>query len=128
MDLLSKVLIWFFWPEEPDWLETIAAEFHARGVRCLPIKCDVTKTEEVEAAAAAVIKEFGKISPGYFETELTSDTLKTEAFTNFVKATVPLGRYGSEGELNPAAIFLASDEVSYITGQNIKVDGGFTSV
>ena len=43
-------------------------------------------------------------------------------------APVPLGRYGNEGELNPAAIFLASDEASYITGQNIKVDGGYTSV
>ncbi|NLC46738.1 MAG: SDR family oxidoreductase, partial [Firmicutes bacterium] len=68
------------------------------------------------------------ISPGYFETELTKDTLDTEEFTQFMKATVPLGRYGREGELNAAAIFLASDEASYITGQNIKVDGGYTSV
>ncbi|NLB77468.1 MAG: SDR family oxidoreductase [Clostridiaceae bacterium] len=68
------------------------------------------------------------ISPGYFETELTADTLKTEAFTKFMEASVPLRRYGHEGELNPAAIFLACDEASYITGQNIKVDGGYTSV
>jgi gluconate 5-dehydrogenase len=45
-----------------------------------------------------------------------------------MKANVPLGRYGAEGELNPAAVFLASDEASYITGQNIKVDGGYTSI
>jgi gluconate 5-dehydrogenase len=45
-----------------------------------------------------------------------------------MKATVPLGRYGREGELNAAAIFLASDEASYVTGQNIKVDGGYTTV
>ena len=62
------------------------------------------------------------------ETELTVDTLKTDSFTKFMKASVPLGRYGHEGELNPAAVFLASDEASYITGQNIKVDGGYTSV
>ncbi|MDD4096286.1 MAG: SDR family oxidoreductase, partial [Oscillospiraceae bacterium] len=42
--------------------------------------------------------------------------------------SVPLGRYGAEGELNAAAVFLASDEASYITGQNIKVDGGYTAV
>ena len=210
-------------------LEAIAADFRSKGVRCLPVRCDVTNTEEVTRAAEAAIKEYGKvdilvnnagaaknagvldmtddewnftmdadmtsvfkvtrafakymvekkygriiniasiygqvgntamdtvayhsskggvinftravaaelakynitcnaISPGYFETELTADTLKTEAFTKFMQATVPLGRYGAEGELNPAAVFLASEEASYITGQNIKVDGGYTSV
>ncbi len=210
-------------------LEKIAEEFRAKGVKCLPIKCDVTNTDEINKAAEFAIKEYGKIdilvnnagasknagvlemtddewnftlgadltsvfkvtrafakhmvekkygriiniasiygqvgntamdtiayhsskggvinftravaaelakynitcnaiSPGYFETELTSDTLNTESFTNFMQTTVPLGRYGKPGELNPAAIFLASDEASYITGQNIKVDGGYTSV
>jgi gluconate 5-dehydrogenase len=85
-------------------------------------------TRAVAAELAKYSITCNTISPGYFETELTSDTLKTESFTNFMKASVPLGRYGHEGELNPAAIFLASDESSYITGQNIKVDGGYTSV
>ena len=40
------------------------------------------------------------ICPGYFETELTRDTLRTPEFTSYMKATVPLGRYGCEGELN----------------------------
>ncbi len=85
-------------------------------------------TRAVAAELAKYNITCNTISPGYFETELTADTLKTKAFTEFMKVTVPLGRYGREGELNPAAIFLASDEASYITGQNIKVDGGFTSV
>lgn len=85
-------------------------------------------TRAVAAELAKYNITCNTISPGYFETELTADTLKTEAFTEFMKASVPLGRYGHEGELNPAAIFLASDEASYITGQNIKVDGGYTSV
>lgn len=210
-------------------LEKAAEEIRALGVRCLPLKCDVTLTEDIKEAAEAAIIEFGKIdilvnnagasrnagvldmsdedwnftldadltsvfkvtrafakhmvdkkygriiniasiygqvgntamdtiayhsskggvvnftravaaelagynitcntiSPGYFETELTKDTLETEEFTRFMEISVPLKRYGHEGELNPAAIFLASDEASYITGQNIKVDGGFTSV
>ncbi|HHT69591.1 MAG TPA: SDR family oxidoreductase [Firmicutes bacterium] len=85
-------------------------------------------TRAVAAELAKYNITCNTISPGYFETELTADTLKTESFTKFMEVSVPLRRYGREGELNPAAVFLASDEASYITGQNIKVDGGYTSV
>ena len=85
-------------------------------------------TRAVAAESAKYNITCNTISPGYFETELTTDTLKTESFTKFMEISVPLRRYGREGELNPAAVFLASDEASYITGQNIKVDGGYTSV
>lgn len=66
--------------------------------------------------------------PGYFATELTMDVLETEAFTEYMKATVPLGRYGIEGELNAVAIFLASNEASYVTGVILPVDGDYTAV
>jgi len=68
------------------------------------------------------------ICPGYFETELAADTLKTEEFSQYMKATVPLGRYGREGELDAAAVFLASDAASYVTGIALPVDGGYTCV
>lgn len=68
------------------------------------------------------------ICPGYFETELTVDTLKTESFSQYMKATVPLGRYGNEGELDSTAVFLASNASSYVTGVIIPVDGGYTCV
>ena len=68
------------------------------------------------------------ICPGYFETELTEKVLNTEEFTEYMKRTVPLGRYGLPGELNAAAIFLASDEASYVTGLILPVDGGYTCV
>lgn len=68
------------------------------------------------------------ICPGYFETELTHDTLVTPEFTAYMKSTVPLGRYGREGELNAGAIFLASNEASYVTGVILPIDGGYTSV
>ncbi|NMB21225.1 MAG: SDR family oxidoreductase [Firmicutes bacterium] len=85
-------------------------------------------TRAVAAELAKYNITCNTISPGYFETELTVDTLNTESFKKFMEVSVPLRRYGREGELNPAAVFLASDEASYITGQNIKVDGGYTSV
>ncbi|MBQ6390990.1 MAG: SDR family oxidoreductase [Eggerthellaceae bacterium] len=68
------------------------------------------------------------ICPGYFYTELTTETLDTEYFQNFAKNTVPMQRYGQSGELNAAAVFLASEEASYVTGQAIAVDGGYTCV
>lgn len=68
------------------------------------------------------------ICPGYFATELTIDTLETDYFKEYMQRTVPLGRYGKEGELDAAALFLASDEASYVTGVILPVDGGYTSV
>lgn len=210
-------------------LENLANEIKNMGVKCFPIKCDVTNVEEVNAAADVVEKEFGKVDvlvncagsaknagvlemtdeewdftiktdmdsvfyvtrafgnimkknhygriiniasmyglvgnmamgtiayhtskggvvnftraaaselakegitvnaicPGYFDTELTHETLITPEFTAYMKATVPVGRYGKEGELNAAAIFLASDEASYVTGVILPVDGGYTAV
>ncbi|NLK69540.1 MAG: SDR family oxidoreductase [Clostridiaceae bacterium] len=210
-------------------LEAVAKEIEELGVRCLPVRCDVTDTEAIKEAAALVEKEFGKVDilvnnagsghvgpaeettdeqwggtiridldsvfkvsrefgkimiknkygriinissmyglvgnsalpsasyhaakggvvnltralaaewakhginvncicPGYFATELTIDTLNTESFTEYMKATVPLGRYGNEGELDSTALYLASEASSYVTGVIIPVDGGYTCV
>ncbi len=83
------------------------------------------------AAAAELAREkitVNAVCPGYFYTELTSDTLNSEYFQFFARSTVPMQRYGSEGELNSVAIFLGAEESSYITGQAIAVDGGYTCV
>lgn len=83
-------------------------------------------------AAAAELATYGitcnAICPGYFYTELTQPVLDTEQFQAFAKEHVPMKRYGKEGELNAAAIFLASKEASYVTGAIIPVDGGYTAV
>jgi len=68
------------------------------------------------------------ICPGYFVTELTQDVLDTEYFTNYMKQTVPVGRYGREGELDSTAVYLASEASSYVTGAIIPVDGGYTCI
>ncbi len=210
-------------------LEELKGELEQKGVRVLPIKCDVTSTEDINNAAQLAEKEFGKVDilvncagsskdkgvldmaddewdftiatdetsvfkmtrafgnimkknnygrviniasmyglvgnteiptiayhsskgavvnftraaaaelakynitvncicPGYFYTELTTAVLDTEQFQEFANTHVPMKRYGKEGELNAAAIFLASDEASYVTGVNLPVDGGYTCV
>ena len=68
------------------------------------------------------------ICPGYFYTELTSDTLDTKKFQDFAKSHVPMQRYGEAGELDAALLFLASREASYVTGVILPVDGGYTAI
>ena len=68
------------------------------------------------------------ICPGYFETELTKAVLDTESFQQFAKTHVPMRRYGKPGELDAAAVFLASDEARYVTGAILPVDGGYTCI
>ena len=88
----------------------------------------VNFTRAVAAELAKYNITCNAICPGYFETELTSAVLNTEEFTAYMKQTVPMGRYGKEGELNAGAIFLASDEASYVTGAILPIDGGYTAV
>ena len=68
------------------------------------------------------------ICPGYFETPLTKETLETEFFQNYAHTMIPLSRYGKEGELDSAAIFLASPASTYVNGVILPVDGGYTSL
>ncbi len=83
-------------------------------------------------AAAAELAKYNitvnAICPGYFYTELTTAVLDTENFQSFAKLHVPMQRYGKEGELNAGAIFLASEEASYVTGIVLPIDGGYTCV
>ncbi len=81
----------------------------------------------------ALAAEWGKynitvnaICPGYFYTDLTRDTLNSDFFQQNAKTMIPEERYGEEGELDSAALFLASPASSYVTGVNLPVDGGYT--
>lgn len=68
------------------------------------------------------------ICPGYFETPLTKETLESEFFQEYARTMIPMSRYGKEGELDTAAIFLASPCSSYVNGLICAVDGGYTSM
>ena len=68
------------------------------------------------------------ICPGYFYTPLTEETLRSDFFVAHAKANIPVERYGNEGELDTAAIFLSSPASSYVTGVALPVDGGYTAM
>ena len=62
------------------------------------------------------------IAPGWIKTDMT-DELTAEAKQEFLNR-IPAGRIGTVQDIAFAALFLASDEANYITGQTITVDGG----
>ena len=65
------------------------------------------------------------VAPGTFATELMlSSSQTTPGLQDELRATTPLGRFGEEDELAAVALFLASRESSYVTGQSLLVDGG----
>ena len=83
----------------------------------------------------ALAGEWGKkgitvnaICPGYFYTPLTQETLDSEFFQENARWMIPMERYGNEGELDTAAIFLASPASSYVNGIMVPVDGGYTCI
>jgi NAD(P)-dependent dehydrogenase (short-subunit alcohol dehydrogenase family) len=65
------------------------------------------------------------IAPGVFRTELNAQLLDSTPRGQELLMRTPMGRFGKTEELTGAAIYLASDAASFITGQTLVVDGGF---
>jgi NAD(P)-dependent dehydrogenase (short-subunit alcohol dehydrogenase family) len=65
------------------------------------------------------------IAPGVFRTSLNADLLDNTPRGNELLLRTPMGRFGKLDELVGAAVFLASDSASFVTGQTLVVDGGF---
>jgi 3-oxoacyl-[acyl-carrier protein] reductase len=66
------------------------------------------------------------IAPGFISTPMT-DVLKDEQKEALVK-NIPSGRLGSVADIAAAAVYLASDESAYITGQTLHVNGGLAMI
>ena len=65
------------------------------------------------------------IGPSYLETELTQGMRKSKVISENLLRRTPMGRFGKPEEVVGAALYLASDASSYVTGQTIFVDGGW---
>jgi NAD(P)-dependent dehydrogenase (short-subunit alcohol dehydrogenase family) len=68
------------------------------------------------------------IAPGFFLTDLMKEKIREGAISEKgILKRVPMGRFGLVEEIGNLAVFLSSDESSYITGQCIAIDGGYTA-
>lgn len=84
-------------------------------------------TRELAAQWAARGVRVNAIAPGYFRTELTEELFTSQAGARRL-TRMPMARGGAGNELDGALVYLASDGSSYVTGQTLVVDGGWTIV
>ena len=89
----------------------------------------MTKALAVEYASRGI--RFNCLSPGLIDTQLWTEIKESAedlpACLSHWEANIPMGRPGMTREIASAAVFLASDDASYITGANLMIDGGMSS-
>jgi NAD(P)-dependent dehydrogenase (short-subunit alcohol dehydrogenase family) len=82
-----------------------------------------TKAAARDLAAAGI--RVNAIGPGYTETNMTAAALRVPAARERILAQIPMGRFARPDEIAASALFLASDQSSYMTGEILHPDGGF---
>lgn len=88
----------------------------------------------VRLMSQAIAKELAQsgvrvnsIAPGWIATDLNAAMRSDDSSRQYLESTIPMGRIGDVDEIVGAALFLASDASSYVTGATIAVDGGYTA-
>jgi len=67
------------------------------------------------------------IAPGFFATEMNTALIENKEFNDWVCKRTPVGRWGKLDEIGPVAVFLASDEASFVNGHILVTDGAFSA-
>ncbi len=88
----------------------------------------VNLTRELAAQWARRGVRVNALAPGWFHTEMTEEMFADEGGRRWIRRNTPMGRRGELHELDGPLLFLASDASTYVTGQVLTVDGGWTAV
>ena len=79
----------------------------------------------VEYASQGIL--VNSVGPGFIETDMTRNILGEEGMIT-LQDSIPMKRMGQPSEIAPLVSFLVSEENTYLTGQNIIIDGGYSRV
>jgi NAD(P)-dependent dehydrogenase (short-subunit alcohol dehydrogenase family) len=85
-------------------------------------------TRELAAQWARRGVRVNALAPAWFHTEMTDVMFADEGGRRWIRRNTPMGRPGELHELDGALLFLASDASTYVTGQVLAIDGGWTAV
>jgi NAD(P)-dependent dehydrogenase (short-subunit alcohol dehydrogenase family) len=88
----------------------------------------VNMTRELAAQWARRGVRVNALAPGWFPSEMTADMFADDRSLKWMRARTPMGRGGEPGEIVGPLLFLASDASTFVTGQVVAVDGGWTTV
>ena len=87
----------------------------------------INMTRELALQFARKGVRVNALCPGWFPSEMTAGMETDEGSQRFIATNTPMRRMGDEHELDGALLLLASDAGSFITGQTLIVDGGWTA-
>lgn len=100
----------------------------ARRVAYATAKAGVVGMTRALAAEWAPTVRVNAVAPGYVETQMVEELVRAGRLdAGAVAARTPLGRMARPEEIAAAVVFLASDAASYVTGETLMVDGGWTT-
>ena len=85
-------------------------------------------TRDLAVSGATDKIRVNALCPGFIETPLTIGLRENAAVKEGLIAMHPLGRLGAPEEVARCALFLASDDASFVTGTSLAVDGGYLAI